>query len=177
MKIGELARAAETDVETIRYYERAGLLAAPPRTDAGYRVYGEEHLEALRFIRHCRSLDMPLADARRLAELAHDDTLTCEDANQLIETQLERVHARIHALQSLEQQLLHLQAQCHSRHETRDCGILRALIQGAHGEACACHADAEPIPVTCEHDHANSHDAPAHRHDLHEHPTPAAPAV
>ncbi|WP_141118823.1 MerR family transcriptional regulator, partial [Pandoraea sp. PE-S2R-1] len=55
MKIGELARAAGTDVETIRYYERAGLLTAPPRTDAGYRTYGEDHLEALRFIRHCRS--------------------------------------------------------------------------------------------------------------------------
>ncbi|GAB3628677.1 Cd(II)/Pb(II)-responsive transcriptional regulator [Pandoraea terrae] len=154
MRIGALAKAADTDVETIRYYERAGLLAAPPRTDAGYRAYGEEHVEALRFIRHCRSLDMPLADAKRLAELAHDTHVTCEDANRLIESHLARVHARIHALQSLEQQLLHLQSQCRSRHETQDCGILRALMQGAHGEACACHTDAqtgqETITPTCD---------------------------
>ncbi|QBC31709.1 Cd(II)/Pb(II)-responsive transcriptional regulator [Pandoraea sp. XY-2] len=154
MKIGELARAAGTDVETIRYYERAGLLAAPPRTDAGYRAYGDDHLEALRFIRHCRSLDMPLADAKRLGELAHDTNVTCEDANQLIEAHLTRVHARIHELQALEQQLLHLQAQCHSRHETSDCGILRALMQGAHGEACACHNEIDPIEVACDHNHS-----------------------
>ncbi|MFK0375807.1 Cd(II)/Pb(II)-responsive transcriptional regulator [Pandoraea sp. NPDC090278] len=157
MKIGELARAAGTDVETIRYYERAGLLPPPPRTDAGYRTYGDEHLEALRFIRHCRSLDMPLADAKRLGELAHDTHVTCEDANQLIEAHLARVHARIHELQALEQQLLHLQAQCRSRHETSDCGILRALMQGAQGEACACHNETEPIEVACEHDHKHGH--------------------
>lgn len=161
MKIGELARAAETDVETIRYYERAGLLPEPPRTDAGYRTYGAEHLEALRFIRHCRSLDMPLVDAKRLAELAHDTDVTCEDANLLIEAQLTRVHARIHALQALEQQLLHLQAQCQSRHETQACGILRALMQGAHGEACACHTDAAPIAVDCDHP---AHGEPPHSH-------------
>ena len=154
MKIGELARAAGTDVETSRYYGRAGLLAAPPRTDAGYRAYGDDHLEALRFIRHCRSLDMPLADAKRLGELAHDTNVTCEDANQLIEAHLTRVHARIHELQALEQQLLHLQAQCHSRHETSDCGILRALMQGAHGEACACHSETDPIEVACDHNHS-----------------------
>jgi DNA-binding transcriptional MerR regulator len=62
MKIGELAKLAHCDVETIRYYERIGLLAEPPRTEAGYRAYSEEHTESLRFIRQCRALHMGLAD-------------------------------------------------------------------------------------------------------------------
>jgi DNA-binding transcriptional MerR regulator len=61
MRIGELARRAGVDAQTIRYYEREGLLDAPARTAAGYRAYGPQHLERLNFVRHCRSLDMPLA--------------------------------------------------------------------------------------------------------------------
>jgi len=61
MKIGELAKATHTQVETIRYYEREGLLPETPRTEGNYRVYGSEHVERLSFIRHCRGLDMTLA--------------------------------------------------------------------------------------------------------------------
>ena len=64
MRIGELAHQAGVDVQTVRYYEREGLLAAPSRTQSGYRAYGPEHLERLNFVRHCRSLDMPLAERR-----------------------------------------------------------------------------------------------------------------
>ena len=60
MKIGELARAAQTPVETIRYYEREGLLPAPPRSAGNYRLYGDTHRQRLAFIRHCRGLDMTL---------------------------------------------------------------------------------------------------------------------
>jgi DNA-binding transcriptional MerR regulator len=70
MKIGELAREAGVDVQTVRYYEREALLEAPARTASGYRTYGPRHLERLNFIRHCRSLDMPLADVKRLLELS-----------------------------------------------------------------------------------------------------------
>src|SRR5687768_12664482 len=62
MRIGELARQAGVDVQTVRYYEREGLLEAPARTGSGYRTYGPQHLERLNFVRHCRSLDL-----RRLA--------------------------------------------------------------------------------------------------------------
>ena len=58
MKIGELAKAAHTQVETIRYYEREGLLPQTPRTEGNYRVYGSEHVDRLSFIRHCRGLGM-----------------------------------------------------------------------------------------------------------------------
>ena len=72
MRIGELARKAGVDVQTVRFYEREGLLDAPARTGSGYRAYGEEDLERLHFVRHCRSLDMPLAEIRRLIELSRE---------------------------------------------------------------------------------------------------------
>ena len=69
MRIGELAKAAETQVETIRYYEREALLPQPERTDGNYRVYGPEHVERLLFIRYCRGLDMTLDEIRALLRM------------------------------------------------------------------------------------------------------------
>ena len=66
MQIKELSRATGVDVETIRFYEKQGLLPTPARRENGYRVYEAVHLERLAFIRHCRALDMPLLDVKRL---------------------------------------------------------------------------------------------------------------
>ena len=139
MKIGELASQAGVDVQTVRYYEREGLLDAPARTPSGYRAYGPQHLERLNFVRHCRSLDMPLADIRRLIELSNDTRVSCDQVNELVRAHLERVQAKRKALQTLEGQLQALSAQCESGHRVADCGILEELIHAAHGEACACH--------------------------------------
>jgi Cd(II)/Pb(II)-responsive transcriptional regulator len=139
MRIGELAKQAGVDAQTVRYYEREGLLAAPSRTAAGYRVYGPQHLERLNFIRHCRSLDMPLAEIKRLIDLSGDERVSCEQVDGLVRIHLERVRAKRIALQALEAQLATLSAQCASGHRVADCGILGELIHAAHGEACACH--------------------------------------
>jgi Cd(II)/Pb(II)-responsive transcriptional regulator len=139
MRIGELARQAGVDVQTVRYYEREGLLAEPARTASGYRAYGAEHLERLNFVRHCRSLDMPLAEIKRLIDLAADRSVSCEDVNRLLRAHLERVQAKRKSLEQLEKQLAALNAQCESGHRVADCGILEELIHAAHGEACACH--------------------------------------
>ncbi|MCV6070998.1 MerR family transcriptional regulator, partial [Escherichia coli] len=66
MKIGELAQTAGTGVETVRFYEREGLLPLPARSSGNYRVYNGEHVDRLAFIRHCRSLDMTLDEIRVL---------------------------------------------------------------------------------------------------------------
>jgi Cd(II)/Pb(II)-responsive transcriptional regulator len=140
MKIGELAREAGVDVQTVRYYEREGLLEAPARTVSGYRTYGPRHLERLNFIRHCRSLDMPLADVKRLLELSSDRSVSCEDVNGLVQSHLERVRNKRAALEVLERQLAALRAHCEAGHRVADCGI---LIHAAQGEACACHPRVE----------------------------------
>ena len=140
MKIGELAHKAGVDVQTIRYYEREGLLAAPARTGSGYRAYGPDHLERLNFVRHCRSLDMPLAEIKRLIELSSDQRVSCDQVDALVRAHLQRVQTKRKALQTLEAQLETLSAQCASGHRVADCGILEELIHAAHGEACACHS-------------------------------------
>jgi len=139
MRIGELASQAGVDVQTVRYYEREGLLEAPARTGSGYRAYGPAHLERLNFVRHCRSLDMPLAEIRRLIDLSSDRAVSCEQVNELVRAHLRRVQMKRKTLEELEKQLAALNAQCESGHRVADCGILEELIQAAHGEACACH--------------------------------------
>jgi len=140
MRIGELAHTTGVDVETIRYYEKAGLLPPPVRAPNGYRLYGRPQLERLAFIRHCRALDMPLAEIGRLLDFVTHPEADCGDINRLIDEQLARVRARLKSLRALEKQLAALRARCEPGHVAAECGILHELVAGAHGEACACHA-------------------------------------
>lgn len=139
MQIKELARATGVDVETIRYYEKQGLLPAPARRDNGYREYEVAHLERLSFIRHCRALDMPLAAVNRLLGFVDEPDAHFGEVDLLVDDQLARVRARLKSMRALEKQLLQLRARCSGTHEGR-CGILDELVSAAHGEACACHA-------------------------------------
>jgi Cd(II)/Pb(II)-responsive transcriptional regulator len=139
MKISDLSRATGVEVETIRYYEKAGLLPQPARQSNGYRSYGEQHLLRLAFVRHCRALDMPLADVKRLLDFVGGARDKCGDIDALIDAQLVRARARLASLQALERQLSALRDSCDSDHATHECGILHELVAAAHGEACACH--------------------------------------
>lgn len=141
MRIGELATATGVDVETIRYYEREGLLKPPARQANSYRVYGRAHLERLSFIRHCRALDIPLADIRQLINFLDQPGGDCGDIDRLIEAQLVRVQARLQSMRALERQLVELRKRCDSHHSMTECGILHELVAAAHGEACACHGE------------------------------------
>ena len=139
MRIGELGRATGVDIETIRYYERAGLLPAPSRQSNGYRAYGSSHLERLAFVRHCRALDIPLSDIKRLLNFVASPQTDCGDINRLVEEQLSRVRARLKSMRALEKQLIALRARCGASRSARQCGILGELVAAAHGESCACH--------------------------------------
>jgi Cd(II)/Pb(II)-responsive transcriptional regulator len=127
MKIGELALAAQTHVETIRYYEREGLLPQAPRSEGNYRIYGPEHLERLAFVRHCRSLDMTLEEIRVLLRFKHDPQAECGEVNALLEEHIGHVATRIRELRHLEKQLKALREQCAGVLEAGQCGILNAL--------------------------------------------------
>jgi Cd(II)/Pb(II)-responsive transcriptional regulator len=146
MRIGELSRSTGVDVETIRYYEKAGLLPAGSREANGYRAYGPSHLERLAFVRHCRALDMPLADVKRLLQFLAHPASDCGDIDRLIDDQLSRVRARLASMRALERQLSALRARCGSRRSGGSCGILHELVSAAHGEACACHPPAATRP-------------------------------
>ncbi|OWY39737.1 MerR family transcriptional regulator [Xenophilus sp. AP218F] len=139
MLIGELARQTGCEVETIRYYEREGLLSSPQRSASGYRRYTAEQLGELNFILHCRSLGMSLADIRTLSAFKSDRTQACDEVNHLIDQQIGKVHQQVEALRLLEQQLLSLRDKCHDRHTIADCGIVQTLEEAAEGAPCACH--------------------------------------
>jgi Cd(II)/Pb(II)-responsive transcriptional regulator len=139
MRIGELAERAVIKVDTVRYYEKAGLLPLPPRRPNGYRDYGTGHLERLAFIRHCRALDMPLDDVRQLLDLLAHPSEDCQDANRLVDEQLARVQERISDLRTLEKQLQSLRTQCTSKTSSAECGILHELVAAAQGGGCVCH--------------------------------------
>jgi Cd(II)/Pb(II)-responsive transcriptional regulator len=144
LKIGELGDRTGVDVETIRYYEREGLLPAPARSANGYREYNQGQTERLAFIRHCRALDMPLAEVKRLLEFLAHPPVDCGDIDTLIDDQLARVRARLASMRALERQLAALRARCGEHHPRKECGILHELVAAAHGEACACHARTAP---------------------------------
>ena len=137
MRIGELASAAGVGIETIRYYEREGLLPPPARAENGYRVYRPEHVERLAFIRHCRSLDMTLLEIGQLLALIDRPASECGNVNRLVDRQIRRVQTRLRSLRALERQLLALRSKCRSDDPDARCGILDELVAAAHGETAA----------------------------------------
>ncbi len=128
MRIGELALATGIDVETIRYYEKIGLLQAPSRQANGYRAYQAHHTEQLIFIRNCRALDMPLSHVRHLLDFIARPNADCGDINHLIDEHINHVRARLASMQALERQLVALRARCGESHPARECGILHELV-------------------------------------------------
>ncbi|MGV8920351.1 MAG: Cd(II)/Pb(II)-responsive transcriptional regulator [Pseudomonas sp.] len=131
MKIGELAKHTDCQVETIRYYEREGLLPPPARSDGNYRVYTQAHVERLTFIRNCRSLDMTLEEIRSLLSLRDSPQDQCESVNALIDEHIQHVNARVASLQALQAQLFELRQSC-TEGTLKQCGILQQLeVSGA----------------------------------------------
>ncbi len=145
MKIGELSTASSTPVETIRYYERQGLLPAPARTEGNFRRYEAPHLERLMFVRHCRSLDMSLDEVRALLRFRDAPDDHCGEVNALLDEHIGHVSTRIRELRALEKQLKQLRQRCGDERRTPECGILTGLAESAHE---ASHDASHEAPVT-----------------------------
>lgn len=126
LPIGELGRLTGTKVETIRYYERIGLLAKPERTAGNYRAYGAEHLNRLSFIRRSRDLGFSLEQVRALLDLSDDRERPCEAVDAIAQTHLTEVDRKIADLRALQRELNNMITQC--RHGTvANCQIIDAL--------------------------------------------------
>ncbi|GAA4331255.1 Cd(II)/Pb(II)-responsive transcriptional regulator [Pigmentiphaga soli] len=133
MKIGELAGRTSTPVETIRYYEREGLLPRPARTSGNYRIYGDSHVDRLQMIRHCRSLDMTLGEIRRLLQFCDAPEENCGEVTVLLEEHIGHVATRIAELKELQKKLKALRSQCQQAQAAKDCGILQTLAMPVDG--------------------------------------------
>ncbi len=108
LKIGEVAKRTGCLVETIRYYEREGLLLEPARSEGNYRVYTDIHVERLQFIRHCRVLDMTLEEIRNLLRFRDAPDENCSEVNALLDEHIEHVSNRIKELRFLQKNLREL---------------------------------------------------------------------
>lgn len=132
LRIGELAKRTNCQIETIRYYEREGLLHAPERTDGNYRLYQDAHVERLRFIRQCRSLDMALDEIRTLLRFCDAPEKNCGEVNELLDEHIGHVARRVAELKVMEKQLKQLRRQCIQARAAKDCGILNELAQATN---------------------------------------------
>lgn len=127
LRIGELSELAGCPVETIRYYEREGLLAQTTRSAGNYRLYERHHVEALQFIRNCRALDMTLEEIRALIELRSKPARACTEVNNLLDEHIEHVRDRITELKKLDRTLRSLRAKCQSDLSVENCEILKGI--------------------------------------------------
>jgi DNA-binding transcriptional MerR regulator len=129
--IGDLARQTGTKVETIRWYERDGIMAAPVRTAGGHRLYTQAHRDRLAFIRHARELGFPLEDVRELLRLADDPERPCAEADTIARAHLAAVRSRIARLQALEAELARMVAVC-GRGRVAECRVIDVLADQSH---------------------------------------------
>lgn len=137
MKIGELAAQAHTPVDTVRYYEKEGLMPAPARTEGNYRRYDDSHVARLRFIRHCRALDLSLDEIRALLRVRDDPQSDCTAAGELVREHLAHVRHRLEELSALRDQLEALEQRCRHGRPSAECGILDVLSREPLGDGPA----------------------------------------
>lgn len=130
MKIGKLAARAQCKIETIRYYEKAGLLPEPQRSEGGYREYSENQLKRLVFIRRSRELGFTIEDIRTLLELVDGKTYSCADVQRIAERHVTDIRRKIADLAKLETNLSTLAAQC-SGDSVPECPIIDSLFESA----------------------------------------------
>lgn len=126
--IGVLSKSTGCNIETIRYYERAGLLPTPGRSPGGYRLYGTDHLKRLAFIRRARALGFSIDEVRALLALADHRRRPCAEARGLAATHLEGVRAKIASLKEMERVLRETVSRCGSG-KGAHCPLIEALYQ------------------------------------------------
>jgi Cu(I)-responsive transcriptional regulator len=126
MKIGDLARLTNTRVETIRFYEKEGLLPAPGRNSGNYRIYEQAHLKRLSFIRRSRDLGFTLDQVRKLLKLADDRDAPCADVDTLTAANIAEIDRKLADLSALRTELVR-RLECCQGPTIADCRIIEAL--------------------------------------------------
>ncbi|BCL62820.1 mercuric resistance operon regulatory protein [Desulfomarina profundi] len=127
LTIGKVAKQAGLGVETIRFYERVGLLEEPPRTDSGYRQYPPEAIDKLRFIKRAKQLGFSLQEVGELFSLRLNQDATCSDVKIKAEVKIRDIEKKIYDLNRMKEALAQLTLQCSGSGPIHQCPILAAL--------------------------------------------------
>ncbi len=127
LTIGQVAKQAEISIETIRFYERKGLIEEPPRRTSGYREYSPDAIARLVFIRRAKDLGFSLSEIADLLSLRVDADTTCADVKARAEEKIASIQDRIHSLQRMERALTDLASSCRGSEPASECPILEAL--------------------------------------------------
>ena len=129
LSIGELARQANVNIETIRYYERRGLLPEPPRNQSGHRQYSQESVKRTDFIKRCQALGFSLNEITEILELRITPKSTCADMKLRVDEKLTDVDRKIHELVDIRDALNRLLKKCTGKGPIGNCPILEELYQ------------------------------------------------
>jgi Hg(II)-responsive transcriptional regulator len=143
MRIGEVADRAGVNVQTLRYYERRGLLREPRRQSSGYRQYPTETVGLVRFIKRAQELGFSLSDVEDLLTLAEGSGGTCSQVRSLAQAKLDELDRRIAGLREMRRSLIHLVKSCSADGPARPCGLLAGL---GPNEVSRRRADGRGIP-------------------------------
>lgn len=135
LKIGELAKRTGCAVQTLHYYEREGLLQAPARSSTNYRLFPNAAVERVKFIRHCRSLDIAIHEIRLLLAYRDRPNASCQNVNLMLDAHIVQVSTRIAALRGLQSELKRMRGLCIAAEAAKNCGILRSLGQRSRGRS------------------------------------------
>ncbi|EFE97409.1 Zn(2+)-responsive transcriptional regulator [Serratia odorifera] len=138
-KIGQLAKLADVTPDTVRYYEKQGMMDHDIRTEGGFRLYSEQDLQRLRFIRYAKQLGFTLETIAELLSIRVDpEHHTCQESKSIVEARLQDVENKLQELSRMRESLKRLSdACCGTAHTSSSCSILEALEQGAREEKAA----------------------------------------
>ena len=124
---GQVAKHANVNIETIRYYERRGLIPEPPRRESGYRQYSHDTIDRIRFIKRAQELGFSLQEIRELLSLRLDPSTPAIEVRNKAEAKVRDIEEKIRALQHIKHSLLHLIGQCDGHGTVDNCPIIEAL--------------------------------------------------
>lgn len=126
----ELANMAGVNKETIRFYEKKGLLTAPMRTAGGYRQFSQEDLERLLFIRNAKELGFALTEIKELLAIADGDIYKCCDVREIAQSKLNHINKQLKHLSTLKATLTKLVSECQQARTIKHCPIIESLSRG-----------------------------------------------
>lgn len=127
LRSSTLAERGGVNLQTIRYYEREGLLPKPPRLKSGYRMFPETAVQRVRFIKRAQELGFQLSEVRQLLSIQIDPAKECSDVQRLAKAKVEDIEARIRTLQSMRRVLSNLADACPGRGPSSECPILESM--------------------------------------------------